>query len=379
MYFADEQEIEAVRRVFQRKKLFRYQLNGPGECEIFEREFAAAIGTPHALLVTSGTNALIAALSASGVGAGDEVIIPSYTFVATAAAVLNVGAKPVIADIDETLGVSPLDIERRLSSRTKAIIPVHMDGLASDMDLIDAIARRHGLRLIEDVAQAVGGSFRKRALGAIGDFGCFSLNENKNISAGEGGIVTTKTRDDFERCFCMQDASAQFNPANKGFFTCIEPFLGGSMRVSEITGAIMRVQLRRLENILGMLRERKAVFLAHLGESRDVKAVLGNCAEGDCGSSLHLLFSSAELAAKAGEELRTAGLLFAPVTLRPAHASWKWRLPGYSAAQNLPSLDILSRTLKYDIRPEDSIEETERKGILVGKTLQGILCDWRSS
>src|SRR4051812_33235045 len=133
MYQIDEREIKAVRRVFARRKLFRYQSGGPGECDRFEREFAARIGTKHSLLVTSGTNALIAALSACGVGPGDEVIIPAYTFVATATAVTSVGAIPVIANIDESLGISPAEIRRLVTDRTRAIIPVHMDGLSADL------------------------------------------------------------------------------------------------------------------------------------------------------------------------------------------------------------------------------------------------------
>src|SRR3954468_3270177 len=132
MYQIDEKELNAIRKVFKKKKLFRYQV-GPGECDRFETDFARTIGTKHALLVTSGTNALIAALSACGIGPGDEVIIPSYTFVATATAVTTVGAIPVIANIDETLGISPSEVESLITDRTRAVIPVHMDGLAADM------------------------------------------------------------------------------------------------------------------------------------------------------------------------------------------------------------------------------------------------------
>src|SRR5579885_1353434 len=194
MYQIDEREIAAIRRVVSKRRLFRYQSEGPGECDRFEREFAAKIGTRHSLLVTSGTNALIAALSSAGIGPGDEVIIPSYTFVATATAVTSVGAIPVIANIDETLGISPAEIRALITDRTRAIIPVHMDGLASDMREIMKLARKHKLVVIEDVAQAIGGRFEGRRVESKGDFVHFSPTENKNISCGEGGIAAVSDR-----------------------------------------------------------------------------------------------------------------------------------------------------------------------------------------
>jgi 8-amino-3,8-dideoxy-alpha-D-manno-octulosonate transaminase len=391
MYQFDEKEIDAVRKVFARKKLFRYQLAGPGECDLFEREFARKIGTRHSLLVTSGTNALIAALSACGIGPGDEVIIPSYTFVATATAVTAVGAIPVIANIDETLGLSPSAVEELITDRTRAIIPVHMDGLSADMRALMKIAKRKKLFVIEDAAQAIGGSFEGRRLGSWGDFGCFSLNENKNISSGEGGVVTMSNRKFFERAWCMQDASAQFSPVKNTIFRSTKPFMGLSMRVSEITGAVMRVQLKRLDGILKGLRARKGLFVERLGDQSAAQLVLGNCAKGDCASSLHLSFADPLAAAGYGRKLRAKGILFAPVTARPAHACWKWTgllgaqaiYPGgknpyeqtdrkysYHSAQYLESIGILMRTLKMDIDLSKDLLATEALADRVLKALK---------
>jgi 8-amino-3,8-dideoxy-alpha-D-manno-octulosonate transaminase len=391
MYQIDEREIDAIRKVFTKKKLFRYQSGGPGECDLFEREFAAKIGTKHSLLVTSGTNALIAALSACGVGPGDEVIIPSYTFVATATAVTSVGAIPVIANIDETLGISPEEIKALITDRTKAIIPVHMDGLSADMKSIMRIARQHDLFVIEDVAQAIGGSFQGKRLGSIGDFGCFSLNENKNISCGEGGIVSMSNRTFYERAWCMQDASAQFSPVRQEVFRNTKPFMGLSMRVSEITGAVMRVQLRRLDKILGGLRARKKIYVERLEEQSHAELVLGNCAKGDCASSLHLSFADPDAGARFGRAVRSKGILFAPVTSRPAHACWKWtgllgpdavyptgrnpyretgRKYSYHTAQYLASVGILMRTLKTDIDLNQSLGAAARDADRILKILK---------
>jgi len=372
MYQIDEREIAAIRRVFRRGKLFRYQPGGLGECDRFEGEFAAKIGTRYSLLVTSGTNALIAALSAAGIGRGDEVIIPAYTFVATAAAVTSVGAIPVIANVDETLGISPRDVIDCITDRTRAIIPVHMDGLSADLRAIIAVARNHDLFVIEDVAQAIGGSYRGRRLGSWGDFGCFSLNENKNISCGEGGILTVSKRSFYERAYCMQDGSAGFDPGRGSVFRTTKPFMGSSMRVSEITGAIMRVQLKRLDPILGSLRSRKKSLVEALSRQSRAKVILGNWPDGDCASSLHLMFDDPGDALRAGKKLLAAGLPFAPVTARPAHACWKWsgmlgedapflrgrnpyretsRKYSYHVSKYLDSVGILTCVLKMDIDP----------------------------
>jgi dTDP-4-amino-4,6-dideoxygalactose transaminase len=379
MYEIGDLELEAIKRVFERRKLFRYQAHGPGECDLFETEFAAVLGTPHAILLSSGTNALFTALAASGIGPGDEVIIPSYTFVATAAAVVQAGAIPVIANIDETLGMCAEDAARKVTDRTRAIIPVHMDGLAADLDGILQIARDKSLVVIEDVAQAIGGSYKGRHLGTFGSFGCFSLNENKHISCGEGGVVVTADRELFERAFCLHDTASQFNPVKKETYTKITPFVGSSMRVSEILGAIMRVQLGRLEGILAGLRERKRIFIDALAAVDSVRVLQGACAQGDCGSSLHLLFEDPLAAAQVGKSLRDKRILFAPVTTRPAHVSWKWshllgehsswhalrnpykhtdRKYSYPTADFLPSISLLTRTLRMEIDLALSLEET---------------------
>src|SRR5262249_59400368 len=139
--------------------------------------------------VCSGTGSLVTGLTALGIGPGDEVIVPAYTFIASAAAVLLCGAVPVIAEIDDTLTLDPADAERKITPQTKAIMPVHMRGIPSQMDEIMAIARRRGLLVIEDSAQADGGSYKGRRLGSIGDVGCFSMQVSKTITTGEGGIV----------------------------------------------------------------------------------------------------------------------------------------------------------------------------------------------
>ena len=158
MYYIGDEEITALKELFEKKRLFRYQPNAQSECDLFEAEFSKYLGTQRSLLLTSGTNALILALRAAAITTGDEVLIPAYTFVATAAAVLQIGAIPVVVNIDSNLSICCDDAMKKISSKTKAIIAVHMDGLAANMDDVISLSQKHNLVVIEDVAQAIGGS-----------------------------------------------------------------------------------------------------------------------------------------------------------------------------------------------------------------------------
>src|SRR2546423_4818253 len=192
-----EAELAALRRVIESKTLFRYYGvgEGPDEVASFEREFAEHLGGKHALCVNAGSSAIICALIGAGVGEGDEVIVPAYTWNATPNSVIASRAMPVLAEVDDSLTLDPVDVERKITPRTKAILPVHMRGAPADMEALKAIADEHGLVLVEDVCQAAGASFRGQRLGTFGDAGAFSLQFNKIITTGEGGVMITD-RDD---------------------------------------------------------------------------------------------------------------------------------------------------------------------------------------
>ena len=379
MYYIGDEEIEALKNLFKKKKLFRYSSDHKTECDLFEEEFATHIKSSHALILSSGTNALVTAMIAAGIQPGDEVLIPTYTFVATAAAVVQVGAIPILVNIDENLSLDITEAKTKITNKTKALILVHMDGLVADVASAKKMTDETGLIFIEDVAQAIGASFENQYLGTFGLFGCFSLNENKNISCGEGGILITNKRELFEKAFCYHDTPMQFSPSKKGFLNQITPFMGASMRVSEIQGAIMRVQLGRLNKILGELRARKNIFIEHLINIKNVQLVLGYSPIGECSSSIHLQFSEPSITMSLGKILREHGFSFLPVTARPAHVSWKYthlfgaqghaqpsRNPfllsesayTYETGNYLSSVDILMRTVKMEIDSELSLEET---------------------
>ncbi|MEK7355868.1 MAG: DegT/DnrJ/EryC1/StrS family aminotransferase, partial [Bdellovibrionota bacterium] len=343
--------------------------------DLFEREFAEKIGVRHAIILSSGTNALAIALIAKGIGPGDEVIVPAYTFVATAAAVKLAGAKPVVANVDERLSLSTVDAATKITSRTKAIIPVHMDGIVADLKGLRSLASKHGLFLLEDCAQALGGSFGKKRLGAIGDAGAFSLNENKNISCGEGGIVVTDDSVLFEKMFKLHDMASQYNPTKKKLYNGAVPTMGLSTRVSEVQGAIMRVQLKRLDKILSRLRERKEILVETLTGVKNVSLIRGYSVDGDCASSLHLRLSDPITAGQASKRLMENGIIAAFPTLRPAHVAWKWMdmIEPFEAkavtASLLPSVQIMMSTIKYDVDYSLTLPQTRA----VAKKFRGLL------
>src|SRR5215469_17637853 len=203
MYVVGEEEVAAIAKVIRSGALFRYGVGG--ECDRFETRYANFLGVKHFALAASGSNALAAAMTAVGLGPGDEVVIPAHTYMATATSVLTVGAIPIIVDIDESLTIDPTAVDSAIGPRTKAVIPVHMWGTACNMAAIMDIARRRGLLVIEDACQGVGGSYEGRRFGAIGDVGCFSFNYYKNMTCGEGGGVAVNDDSWAERARCAID------------------------------------------------------------------------------------------------------------------------------------------------------------------------------
>ena len=204
-----QEEKNRLLRVLDKKRVFRYVPEGLEDSEVaqLEKEYKRFTGAKYALAVNSGTSALICALIAAGVGPGDEVIIPAYTWVATAGAVALVNAVPVLCEIDDSLTMDPEDLESRITPLTKAVIVVHMRGISCNMDGIMAVARKHNLKVIEDAAQANGGQYKGQMLGSIGDLGCFSLQQSKVITTGEGGMVVTNSETMWQRAVLYHDGA----------------------------------------------------------------------------------------------------------------------------------------------------------------------------
>src|SRR5947207_5140137 len=250
-----EEEVEAAARVLRSHNVFRYYGvgDGPHEVEAFERELAEHMGTRHALCVNAGSSAIICGLIGAGVGEGDEVIVPAYTWNATPNAILAARAVPVLAEIDDSLTLDPADVERRLTPRTRAILPVHMRGAPAAMDALMQIAETRGLAVIEDVCQAAGATFRGRRLGTFGAAGAFSLQFNKIITTGEGGVMITDRDDLYDLALDVHDCASS---VRRG--VGLPKFPGWNFRASELTGAMARVQLSRLDGLLERSRANHA-------------------------------------------------------------------------------------------------------------------------
>ncbi len=301
-----QEELAALARVIESKNLFRYYGigDGPDEVASFEREFAELMGTKHALCLNAGSSALICALIGAGVGEGDEVIVPAYTWNATPNAVLASRALPVLAEVDESLTLDPADVERRITPRTRAILPVHMRGAPAAMDELAALAKKHDLALIEDVCQAAGATYRGRRLGTFGDAGAFSLQFNKIITTGEGGVLITDRDDLLDLALDVHDCA---NSVRRG--VGLPKFAGYNFRASELTGAMARVQLSRLDGLLQRMRVNHARLSTEINGLPGLTLRRANCDDGDAGIALIAFADSAARASEAAAALNAEGVL----------------------------------------------------------------------
>ncbi len=269
----DGTERDEVLEVMEKGFTFRYNFdamrNGVWKAREMEQMLCDKLGVRHAHLVSSGTTALHTALVCTGVGAGDEVIVPPFTFVATVEAVLMAGAVPVFAEIDETLCLSPEGIEAAITPRTKAVNVVHMCGGMARMDEIKALCDRHGLVLIEDACQATGATYKGRALGTIGDVGALSFDSVKTISCGEGGAVLTNSDEIYEKAHMFTDHGHDHIGSDRGAEG--HPFMGTNYRISEMNAAVGVAQLKKLDRILNIQRRNKARLKAALESFGEVE------------------------------------------------------------------------------------------------------------
>ena len=234
----DQSDVQALQRVLQSG---RWDALKGEEVSHFEAEFAAYQGAAHGVAVTNGTVALKLALIAAGVGPGDEVIVPGYTFIATATAALELGAIPIFADVDpQTYTLDPDSVAANITPRTRAIVPVHLGGCPADMDGLLALARRHGLAVVEDAAQAWGASWKGCRVGTLGQCGIVSFHASKNLTAGEGGMVLCNDPDIAALVRSLSNCGRQPDGLWYAHY-----LLGGNYRLSEFQGAVLRSQLQR--------------------------------------------------------------------------------------------------------------------------------------
>jgi 8-amino-3,8-dideoxy-alpha-D-manno-octulosonate transaminase len=327
--FIGEEERRHILEVLDRQTLFRfYGPQTPDKVAQAEREFAARIGAKWALGVTSGTAALKVALAAVGVGPGDEVIVPAVTFIASAGAVLAHGARCVFAEVDASLGLDAADVARKITPRTKAIMPVHLGGVATDMDPLMEVARAHNVAVVEDCAQSAGCSYKGKPIGSIGTVGAFSLQTQKIITAGEGGFVTTSDPLVYERAFRYHDhggyrfgrqgvavsgSTEAAGASGDGSAAppppaALDSFVGEVYRMGELTGAVALAQVRKLDLILEACRRHKRRLVEGVDGLPGLTMRHVPDPAGDCGTRFGFTLDDPSKAERFGQALRAEGV-----------------------------------------------------------------------
>jgi 8-amino-3,8-dideoxy-alpha-D-manno-octulosonate transaminase len=259
-------EKKEVQDVLDSGILMRYGFDsmrqGHWKAKELEKEIESKFNVQYAQLVSSGTSAVSLALASAGIGAGDEVIMPCFTFVASFEAIIMLGAIPVIVDIDDTLTLDILSVQNAITPKTKAIMPVHMCGSMADLDPLIKICSAHNLILIEDACQAIGGSYNGKALGTLGDLGCFSFDFVKTVTCGEGGVVITNNNDLYTNADLFSDHGHNHLGTDRGAET--HPYLGYNFRISELNAAVGLAQFRRLDDFISIQKKHYTIIRKEL-------------------------------------------------------------------------------------------------------------------
>ncbi len=379
--------------------LFRYYNPKPSRVALAEKAMAEAIGVQQVLAVNSCTSALVAAMRALGIGAGDEVLVPAYTFFATAATVVASNAIPVIVDVDDSLNMDPKAAEKAITRRTKAIVPVHMRGAPAQMDALLDLAKRKGLPLIEDVAQACGGSFHGKKLGSLGTMGCFSFDYYKIINSGEGGFITTDDEWLYTRAQSWHDTAACWRPNRFGREQREgELFCGENYRMSELQGAVALAQIQKLPRLIEQYRRACAAIRNDIESRPGLSFRRLTDPAGDTGSCLIFFLPDADrtrnvLTALQAEGVPAGGVYDSKV--RDWHIFTYWdhilerksvaadglpwsavpakQLPKYSRDMCPRTLDWLGRSIHIEINPDYSEEDCALIARGINKVLRAYL------
>ncbi|WP_298903045.1 DegT/DnrJ/EryC1/StrS aminotransferase family protein [uncultured Psychroserpens sp.] len=255
-------ERKEVNEVLDNGVLMRYGFdgmrNGHWKAKALEAELTKTFETKHVQLVSSGTAAVSVALASAGVGAGDEVIMPTFTFVASFEAIMMLGAIPVLVDIDDTLAIDPKAVEAAITPKTKAVMMVQMCGSMGDLNTVQSICEKYDLIFVEDACQAIGGTYDGKPLGSIGDLGCFSFDFVKTITCGEGGAVITNNSDYYLNADHYSDHGHDHEGNDRGAET--HPFLGYNFRISELNAAVGLAQVKRLPEFIGIQKKHYTII-----------------------------------------------------------------------------------------------------------------------
>ena len=303
-------ERKEVNDVLESGVLMRYGFdgarNGHWKAKELEQELQNILGVKHAQLTTSGTTALNLALAVLGVGAGDEVIMPTFTFVASFESILAAGATPILVDIDNTLTLDPKAVEAAITPKTKVVMPVHMCGSMADLDALKAICEKHQLILLEDACQAIGGSYKGKKLGTIGDAGCFSFDYVKTITCGEGGAMITNNSALVDVAHQYTDHGHDHIGSDRGAEK--HPIIGYNYRISELNAAVGLAQARRLNDFVAIQRANKKILKEALATIPEVTFRRIPDEAGDSAGFLSFFMPTAELSNKVVAAFKEFGI-----------------------------------------------------------------------
>jgi 8-amino-3,8-dideoxy-alpha-D-manno-octulosonate transaminase len=388
--YYDDAERTQLNDVLESRNPFRWYA-AKSKVLQFEQEFAARMQTRYALAVSSGTAALQVALAALEIGPGDEVILPAWTWHSCFNTIVLAGALPVIAEIDETFNIDPGDLERHITPRTKAIMAVHLQGNPCQIDRVLEIARRRRLRVIEDCAQSVGASFRGRPLGSLGDVGIYSLQQNKTITAGEGGAVVTSDPALHERATRFHDMGMMRSGGS------LEPFIGTNYRMNEFSGGVLLAQIRKIDRIIGDVRTHARRLYEGARDLRGVEFRKLPDPQGELGSAVFLGFKDKNQRDAYISGMKAEGVVAQPpggsvvlplvpqiMKKKTVHPAWpSFNTPHGQAMQYGPetcprTIAILDRFGGIPIDPKWTRDDTDRVVAAMRKVYGAVRGRWLS-
>lgn len=367
--FGNEERKE-VNDVLESGVLMRYGFdgmrNGHWKAKEFETAFAKRMDTKYCQLVSSGTSALTVALTAAGVGAGDEVIMPTFTFVASFESIMALGAVPVLVDIDDTLTLDPAAVEKAITSKSKCVMPVHMCGSMADLAALKRICEKHKLLLLEDACQAIGGSFDGKPLGAYGDLGCFSFDFVKTITCGEGGAVITNNKEYYINADQFQDHGHDHIGNDRGAET--HPYLGYNFRISELNAAVGVAQLRKLDDFLTIQKRNYTIIRDALSQIDGItfRRVPETGVENY--SFVNCFLPNATLAEKTHKALAENGV---DACFYWFKNNWHY-INGWEHLRNLKSLAPLPKEIKTQIQDLNKADFSKSDAVM-GRTISSIV------
>ncbi len=364
------EERKQVNDVLETGVLMRYGFDGMRnnhwKAKEFETAFAKRMGAEYCQLVSSGTAALTVALASAGIGAGDEVIMPTFTFVASFESILALGAVPILVDIDDTLTLDPNAVEAAITDKTKCVMPVHMCGSMADLKALKAICDKHNLILLEDACQALGGTYEGVSLGNYGDLGCFSFDYVKTITCGEGGAVITNNQKYALNADHYQDHGHDHVGKDRGAET--HPFLGYNFRISELNAAVGIAQLDKLDGILKIQKENYTILREAIETVNGV--TFRRVPEGgeENYSFLSFFLTTEELTQKAHKALSEAGL---DACFYWYNNNWHY-INGWEHLRNLKSLGNLPSEVKNQMQDLNNTDFSKSDAVM-GRTISCLI------